>query len=79
MSIMVFCRLAALVWYQFNQPGERVGTDSKRDLRVIHVPSDIHRRRVEFLEGPVEFGVTTVVNAGIRIYTSCDNRTAPGE
>ena len=38
--------------------------DLRRDLRIVYVPSDIHRRRLEWLERPVELRVAIVVGAG---------------
>ena len=78
-----FCRLAALVCrHQCDQLDERTGMELRRNLRIVYVSSDIRRRRfgrLGRLERPIEFRVAIVVGTGMRVCTSCDNRTVLGE
>ena len=75
-----FCRLAALVHQHLcDQLDERAGLELRRDLRIVHVPSGIRRRRFGRPKRPVELRVAIAVGASMRACTSCDNRTIPGE
>ena len=75
-----FCRLAAPVrQQQCDQLDERAGRELRRDLRIVYVPSLIRRRRFAWPERPINLRDAIVVGIGMRVCTSCDNRTIVGE